>query len=127
MKMMKTLGAFLLLFSLMVNVEGQNGSSRRCHCKGKGINMVLLKNIEKFEIIPPSPSCNKLEIVATLKNGTLKCLNPESKFSQFYILKDFEQKIQQSLPSSTTATVPRNITQTSTTGAAASSSRGHKN
>ncbi|XP_056314195.1 C-X-C motif chemokine 11-6-like [Danio aesculapii] len=102
---MKTLAAFLLLACLIAGeVNGQDRSSRaRCFCVDKGLNMVLMKNLEKVEIFPPSPSCNKHEIVVTLKNGAgQKCLNPESKFTQNVVLKAIGKRMQQSVPHSTT-------------------------
>nr|AXF84158.1 chemokine ligand 11 [Ctenopharyngodon idella] len=66
----------------------------RCFCADKGVNMVPPKLIEKVEIIPPSPSCENQEIVVTLKNGTeQKCLNPESKFTQKYIMTAFKKRL----------------------------------
>lgn len=47
-----------------ISLPGQDRSSKgRCFCADKGANMVLVKNIEKVEIIPPSPSCRKHEIM----------------------------------------------------------------
>ncbi|XP_065123111.2 C-X-C motif chemokine 11-6-like [Paramisgurnus dabryanus] len=94
---MKTVAALVFLACLMaVGVNGQDRSSKgRCFCADKGVNMVLVKNIEKVEIIPPSPSCAKQEIIVTLKNGAgLKCMNPESKFTK-NILKSLEKRSQQ--------------------------------
>ncbi|XP_055056009.1 C-X-C motif chemokine 11-6 isoform X1 [Misgurnus anguillicaudatus] len=94
---MKTVAAFVFLACLVaVGVNGQDRSSKgRCFCADKGVNMVLVKNIEKVEIIPPSPSCAKQEIIVTLKNGAgLKCMNPESKFTK-NILKSLEKRSQQ--------------------------------
>ncbi|XP_067296185.1 C-X-C motif chemokine 11-6-like [Pseudorasbora parva] len=120
---MKTIAAFVLLACLIaVGVKGQGGSSKgRCFCADKGANMVLVKNIEKVEIIPPSPSCHKHEIVVTLKNGAgRKCLNPESKFTKNVIIKAFEKSGQQSVPHSTTVTVPPKNILTSTPSATTS-------
>ncbi|XP_042579349.1 C-X-C motif chemokine 11-6-like [Cyprinus carpio] len=113
---MKTIAAFVLLVCLIaVGVKGQDRSSKgRCFCEDKGANMVLVKNIEKVEIIPPSPSCRKHEIIVTLKNGAgRKCMNPESKFTQNVIIKALEKRSQQTAPHSTTASVPLKNTMTS--------------
>ncbi|XP_026068521.1 C-X-C motif chemokine 11-6-like [Carassius auratus] len=113
---MKTIAAFVLLVCLIaVGVKGQDRSSKgRCFCADKGANMVLVKNIEKVEIIPPSPSCCKHEIIVTLKNGAgWKCMNPESKFTQNVIIKALEKRSQQTAPHSTTASVPLKNTMTS--------------
>ncbi|XP_073697495.1 C-X-C motif chemokine 11-6-like [Garra rufa] len=113
---MKTIAAFLLLACLIaVGVKGQNRSSKgRCFCADKGANMVLVKNIEKVEIIPPSLSCRKHEIIVTLKNGAgRKCMNPESKFTQNVIIRALEKRSQQTTPQSTTVSVPLKSTMTS--------------
>nr|XP_055056010.1 C-X-C motif chemokine 11-6-like [Misgurnus anguillicaudatus] len=94
---MKTVAAFVFLACLVaVGVNGQDRSSRgRCLCADKGVNMVLVKNIEKVEIIPPSPSCAKQEIIVTLKNDAgRKCMNPESKFTK-NIIKSLAKRSQQ--------------------------------
>ncbi|KAK9974474.1 hypothetical protein ABG768_022567 [Culter alburnus] len=116
---MKTIAAFVLLACLIaVGVKGQGKSSKgRCFCADKGANMVLVKNIEKVEIIPPSPSCRKHEIIVTLKNGAgRKCMNPESKFTQ-NIIKALEKRSQQSVHHSTTVTAPQKNILTSTSSA----------
>ncbi|XP_050966793.1 C-X-C motif chemokine 11-6-like [Labeo rohita] len=113
---MKTIAAFVLLACLIaVGVKGQDRSSKgRCLCADKGVNMVLVKNIEKVEIFPPSPSCHKHEIIVTLKNGAgRKCMNPESKFTQNVIIKTLEKRSQQTVPHSTTVSVPLKSTMTS--------------
>ncbi|XP_050966794.1 C-X-C motif chemokine 11-6-like isoform X1 [Labeo rohita] len=113
---MKTIAAFALLACLIaVGVKGQDRSSKgRCLCVDKGVNMVLLKNIEKVEIFPPSPSCHKHEIVVTLKNGAgRKCMNPESKFTKNVIIKALEKRTQQTVPHTTTVSVPLKSTMTS--------------
>ncbi|KAG1937291.1 C-X-C motif chemokine 11-6-like [Pimephales promelas] len=120
---MKTIAAFILLACLIaVGVKGQDRSSKgRCFCADKGANMVLVKNIEKVEIIPPSPSCHKREIIVTLKNGAgKKCLNPESKFTKNVILKALDKRSQQSVPHSTSVTVTLKNILTSTPSASTS-------
>ncbi|KAM6220930.1 C-X-C motif chemokine 11 [Rhynchocyon petersi] len=52
----------------------------RCLCIGPGVRAVKVANIEKASIIYPSYSCNKLEVIITLKaNKGKQCLNPRSK------------------------------------------------
>ncbi|XP_016089942.1 C-X-C motif chemokine 10-like [Sinocyclocheilus grahami] len=95
MNTMKIITAVVILGCLLVvEVEGQARVPKgRCFCADKGVNMVPPKLIEKVEIIPPSPSCKTQEIVVTLKNSTeQKCLNPESKFMQKYIMKAIEKR-----------------------------------
>ncbi|XP_059405142.1 C-X-C motif chemokine 11-6-like [Carassius carassius] len=91
---MKIITAVVILGCLLVvELEGQARFPKgRCFCADKGVNMVPSKLIEKVEIIPPSPSCKTQEIVVTLKNSRQKCLNPESKFIQKYIMKVVEKR-----------------------------------
>uniref|UniRef100_A0A671RIM8 C-X-C motif chemokine 10-like n=2 Tax=Sinocyclocheilus anshuiensis TaxID=1608454 RepID=A0A671RIM8_9TELE len=89
---MKTTAVFVFLSCLLATeVQGQKFSKGRCFCADKGVNVVLLKNIEKVEIIPPSPSCGKQEIIVNLKSTERKCLNPESKFTQNLIKRALEK------------------------------------
>uniref|UniRef100_A0A3B4DPA3 Chemokine interleukin-8-like domain-containing protein n=1 Tax=Pygocentrus nattereri TaxID=42514 RepID=A0A3B4DPA3_PYGNA len=84
---MKSAVAFVVLCLLMLHVQGQARMSvKRCLCQGSGVNMVRLQRVEKVEVYPPSPSCENVEIIVTLKNSAgQKCLNPESSFAQNYI------------------------------------------
>ncbi|CAM4539662.1 unnamed protein product [Leuciscus chuanchicus] len=95
---MKTAAVIVFLVCLLApEVHGQNKIHKgRCFCAGKGVDVVLRKNIEKFEIMPPGPSCGKQEIIVTLKSAERKCLNPESKFTQNLIRRVLEKMAQQS-------------------------------
>ncbi|KAK9974470.1 hypothetical protein ABG768_022563 [Culter alburnus] len=91
---MKTAAVIVFLVCLLATeVQGQNQIHKgRCFCADKGVDVVLRKNIEKFEIIPSSPSCGKQEIIVTLKNGAgQRCLNPESLFTK-NIIERIENK-----------------------------------
>uniref|UniRef100_A0A673KUV7 C-X-C motif chemokine 10-like n=2 Tax=Sinocyclocheilus rhinocerous TaxID=307959 RepID=A0A673KUV7_9TELE len=95
---MKTTAVFVFLSCLLATeVQGDTifllikFSKGRCFCADKGVNVILLKNIEKVEIIPPSPSCGKQEIIVNLKSTERKCLNPESKFTQNLIKRALEK------------------------------------
>ncbi|XP_039505905.1 C-X-C motif chemokine 11-6-like [Pimephales promelas] len=91
---MKTFTAMIVLGCLLAEVKSQASAPKgRCFCADKGVNMVSPKLIEKVEIIPPSPSCKNHEIVVTLKNGKeQKCLKPESKFTQKYIMRALKKR-----------------------------------
>ncbi|XP_043094474.1 C-X-C motif chemokine 11-6 [Puntigrus tetrazona] len=92
---MKIITAMVILGCLLVvEVKGQARSPKsRCFCANQGVNMVSPKLIEKVEIIPQSPSCKTQEIVVTLINSMgKKCLNPESKFTQKYIMKAVKKR-----------------------------------
>jgi len=50
--------------SQKISLPGQNKTHKgRCFCADKGADVVLRKNIEKFEIMPQSPSCGKQEVM----------------------------------------------------------------
>uniref|UniRef100_A0A3B3RFC4 C-X-C motif chemokine n=1 Tax=Paramormyrops kingsleyae TaxID=1676925 RepID=A0A3B3RFC4_9TELE len=73
----------LILLSLGMAIV----SNGRCLCIDDGVNFIKPANIEKIEVHSPSFSCQKMEIIVTMKNGEeRKCLNPESKFKK-YILR----------------------------------------
>uniref|UniRef100_A0A8C8ZQ18 C-X-C motif chemokine n=1 Tax=Prolemur simus TaxID=1328070 RepID=A0A8C8ZQ18_PROSS len=49
----------------------------RCACV-KTVSEIHPKNIQKLEIIKPGAHCNKLEVIAMLKDGRKVCLDPEA-------------------------------------------------
>ncbi|EHB09524.1 C-X-C motif chemokine 11 [Heterocephalus glaber] len=52
----------------------------RCLCIGPGLKAVKVADIEKASIIYPSNSCDKIELIITLKaHKGKRCLNPTSK------------------------------------------------
>ncbi|KAK6492538.1 C-X-C motif chemokine 10-like [Huso huso] len=82
--MNSTATLFFISFVLCVAVEGTSLYGKgRCFCLRDGDDFVRRRNIEKLEVIPKSPMCQRLEIIVTLK-GTAeqRCLNPQSKFVQ---------------------------------------------
>ncbi|XP_063050613.1 C-X-C motif chemokine 11-6-like [Engraulis encrasicolus] len=81
----------LLVVLLVGDAIGQRGSRGRCKCQDEGVQFIRPKLIESLEVIPSSSSCDKVEIIVTMKNGNKKCLNPESPFAQNYI-KSIEKR-----------------------------------
>ncbi|EPQ01681.1 C-X-C motif chemokine 10 [Myotis brandtii] len=64
----------------------------RCSCIKISNQPVNPRSLEKLEMIPASPSCPRVEIIATMKrNGEKICLNPESKIIK-NILKAINKK-----------------------------------
>ncbi|KAK2509277.1 hypothetical protein MC885_003369 [Smutsia gigantea] len=60
----------------------------RCLCIGPGVKAVRVADIEKATIIYPSNSCNKIEVIITLKaHKGQRCLNPKSKQAKVIIRK----------------------------------------
>ncbi|KAM6220929.1 C-X-C motif chemokine 9 [Rhynchocyon petersi] len=92
---MKKSGVLLLfgiIFLFLIEVKGNVlMRNRRCFCieiNQKNIQAQSLKDLKKFV---PSPSCEKVEIIATLKNGDQICLNPDLPAVK-KLVKDWEKK-----------------------------------
>lgn len=80
-----------LLCSLLILqcVQGMSPlGRRRCHCIGRLSNSVDIKQIRKFEVFPESSRCEKMEVVAKLKNGEEKCLNPNAKLVKAILTRE---------------------------------------
>ncbi|KAJ8404530.1 hypothetical protein AAFF_G00337970 [Aldrovandia affinis] len=87
--------AFILLVCLLsVDVKGMAITSKgRCNCMDAGVNFIKPKQIEKIEVYSPSLSCQKMEIIVTLKkSGEQRCLNPESWFAKNFIRKAAQKR-----------------------------------
>ncbi|XP_053450780.1 platelet basic protein [Nycticebus coucang] len=75
----------LLLASLVPSTIGGGGEHTdldlyvelRCTCV-KVVSEVHPRNIQKLEMIKPGAHCNKLEVIAILKDGREVCLNPDA-------------------------------------------------
>ncbi|KAJ1206015.1 hypothetical protein NDU88_001430 [Pleurodeles waltl] len=57
-----------------------NRAELRCRCINTESKPFSNKQIANIELIPHGPHCVKVEIIATLKSGTLICLDPEAKW-----------------------------------------------
>ncbi|XP_072570566.1 C-X-C motif chemokine 11-1-like [Paramormyrops kingsleyae] len=93
-EIMKSPAVILIACVLLSHVEGMAiVSNGRCLCIDDGVNFIKPANIEKIEVHSPSFSCQKMEIIVTMKNGEeRKCLNPESKFAKNFIKNSQRQK-----------------------------------
>ncbi|XP_048338663.1 C-X-C motif chemokine 10-like [Sphaerodactylus townsendi] len=59
----------------------------RCMCPSTGSN-VHWKHLRKVEIFPASSSCDRVEIIATLKtSGERQCLDPDSRAAQVMLAR----------------------------------------
>ncbi|GAB5570713.1 C-X-C motif chemokine 9 isoform X4 [Prionailurus iriomotensis] len=52
--------------------------NRRCFCINTSQGTIHLKSLKDLKQFAPSPSCEKTEIIVTMKNGDQTCLNPDS-------------------------------------------------
>ncbi|XP_054846353.1 C-X-C motif chemokine 10-like [Eublepharis macularius] len=69
---------------LGTGIQGILTSGRgRCICPSPGSNFIPRKPLEKVEVYAVSASCDRVEIIVTLKQtGEQQCLNPGSKVVQ---------------------------------------------
>ncbi|XP_058152761.1 C-X-C motif chemokine 9 isoform X2 [Dasypus novemcinctus] len=66
----------------------------RCSCINAGQVMIHRQSLKDLKQFAPSPSCEKAEIIATLKNGDQTCLNPDSTYVK-KLMKDWEEQFRQ--------------------------------
>ncbi|XP_030048356.1 C-X-C motif chemokine 3 [Microcaecilia unicolor] len=52
----------------------------RCQCIKTVSEFIPVKQIANVDLTPEGPHCPTVEVIATLKNGFLACLNPEEKW-----------------------------------------------
>lgn len=82
---------FLVLFGVQGAPIMRNN---RCSCLSTSHRKIHPKSLKDIEQFAPSPSCEKTEIIATLKNGDKKCLNPDSADVK-KLVKAWEKKVSQ--------------------------------
>ncbi|KAF1380728.1 hypothetical protein PFLUV_G00166940 [Perca fluviatilis] len=53
----------------------------QCQCikSSRSVDPSLIADVKEY---PPRPYCNKKEVIAVLKDKTLRCLDPSSRFTQ---------------------------------------------
>ncbi|KYO25907.1 C-X-C motif chemokine 10 isoform X1 [Alligator mississippiensis] len=88
--------ALVLCSVLLLTAEIQG----RCLCTTKGSDFVHPKSLQKLDMYPKSPSCEYIEIIATLKgSGQQKCLNPDSKLVKKMVQNLIKKRFLAKLPS----------------------------
>lgn len=68
--------------------------SRRCSCINTSQGVIHSKYLKDLKQFAPSPSCEKTEIIATMKNGDQTCLNPDSADVK-ELIKVWEKQVSQ--------------------------------
>ncbi|KAI5278825.1 C-X-C motif chemokine 9 [Manis pentadactyla] len=95
---MKKSGIPLLLGVIFLTLIGVQGAlirrNRRCFCINTSQGMIHLKSLKELKQFAPSPSCEKTEIIATMKNGIQTCLNPDSADVK-KLIKEWEKQVSQ--------------------------------
>ncbi|XP_033262394.1 C-X-C motif chemokine 9 isoform X2 [Orcinus orca] len=66
----------------------------RCSCINTSPGTIHSKSLKDLKQFAPSPSCEKTEIIATMKNGAQTCLNPNSTDVK-ELIKEWEKQVNQ--------------------------------
>ncbi|KAI5936597.1 C-X-C motif chemokine 9 [Manis javanica] len=95
---MKKSGIPLLLGVIFLTLIGVQGAlirrNRRCSCINTSQGVIHLKSLKELKQFAPSLSCEKTEIIATMKNGIQTCLNPDSAVVK-KLIKEWEKQVSQ--------------------------------
>lgn len=95
---MKKSGIPLLLSIIFLTLLGGQGTlimrNRRCFCINTSQGTIHLKSLKDLKQFAPSPSCEKTEIIVTMKNGDQTCLNPDSADVK-ELIKEWEKQVSQ--------------------------------
>ncbi|XP_076126205.1 permeability factor 2-like [Alosa pseudoharengus] len=92
MKITLTLVSCILFGVSVTSSKGHiGGSLERCTCHGQR-QRVRRQLIEKVQVLPPSVSCSKLEILVTLKNNKKACVNPKGKQGKRFLKLQSDSK-----------------------------------
>ncbi|XP_069451142.1 C-X-C motif chemokine 15-like [Ovis canadensis] len=80
---------FLLLAILVLGLFADPSESQelRCQCIQTHSDFISPKFIAKVQIIPEGAHCNRKEIIVTLKDEKLICLDPEAEWVMDIIKK----------------------------------------
>ncbi|XP_037685939.1 C-X-C motif chemokine 9 [Choloepus didactylus] len=95
---MKKSGVSLLLGIIFLFLTGVQGTlimkNGRCSCIDASQETIHQQSLKDLKQFAPSPSCEKTEIIATMKNGDQTCLNPDSTYVK-KLMKDWEKQLSQ--------------------------------
>ncbi|XP_004383189.1 C-X-C motif chemokine 9 [Trichechus manatus latirostris] len=95
---MKKSGVPVLLGIIFLVLTGVQGipimKNRRCLCIEINQEKIQSQSLIDLQQFAPSPSCEKTEIIATLKNGDQTCLNPDLPDVK-KLMKDWEKQVSQ--------------------------------
>ncbi|XP_007997133.2 C-X-C motif chemokine 9 [Chlorocebus sabaeus] len=95
---MKKSGVLFLLgiiFPVLIGVQGTPVMRKgRCSCINTNQGTIHLQSLKDLKQFAPNLSCEKTEIIATLKNGDQTCLNPDSADVK-ELIKKWEKQVSQ--------------------------------
>uniref|UniRef100_A0A8D2CUL1 C-X-C motif chemokine n=1 Tax=Sciurus vulgaris TaxID=55149 RepID=A0A8D2CUL1_SCIVU len=84
-----------IIFLVLFGVQGAPiMRNDRCSCISTSQGKIHPKSLKDLKQFAPSPSCEKTEIIATMKNGDKACLNPDSADVE-KLVKAWEKKVSQ--------------------------------
>ncbi|XP_007947250.1 C-X-C motif chemokine 9 [Orycteropus afer afer] len=84
-----------IIFLVLIGAQGIPVMRKgRCSCIETNQEKIQTQSLKDLQQFAPSPSCEKTEIIATLKNGDQTCLNPDSKDVK-KMVKDWEKQVSQ--------------------------------
>nr|XP_019575445.1 PREDICTED: LOW QUALITY PROTEIN: C-X-C motif chemokine 9 [Rhinolophus sinicus] len=85
----------VIIFLILIGVQGapimRNG---RCSCIKTNKRTIYLKSLKDLKQFAPSPSCEKIEVIVTMKNGDQTYPNPDSTDVK-ELIKQWEKQISQ--------------------------------
>ncbi|XP_019575445.2 LOW QUALITY PROTEIN: C-X-C motif chemokine 9 [Rhinolophus sinicus] len=85
----------VIIFLTLIGVQGapimRNG---RCSCIKTNKRKIYLKSLKDLKQFAPSPSCEKIEVIVTMKNGDQTCPNPDPTDVK-ELIKQWEKQISQ--------------------------------
>ncbi|XP_003932041.1 C-X-C motif chemokine 9 [Saimiri boliviensis] len=95
---MKKSGILFVLGFILLVLIGVQGTlvmrKGRCSCISTNQGTIHLQSLKDLKQFAPSRSCEKTEIIATLKNGDQTCLNPDSADVK-ELIKKWEKQVNQ--------------------------------
>ncbi|XP_008067257.1 C-X-C motif chemokine 9 [Carlito syrichta] len=95
---MKKSGVLFLLGVIFPALNGIQGTpvmrNGRCSCINTSPGTISTRSLKDLKQFTPSPSCEKTEIIATMKNGDQICLNPDSTNVK-KLMKEWEKQVSQ--------------------------------
>ncbi|CAB1337069.1 unnamed protein product [Coregonus sp. 'balchen'] len=95
----------LLLLAVTVCITvAQRSVSQRCLCRRVRNSFGAPNSVEDIQIYPPTPSCDRLEFIVSLKNGVQYCLDPSMKKVQKLLTRLMKKSAPQTVTTPTEAT-----------------------
>ncbi|XP_032836487.1 alveolar macrophage chemotactic factor-like [Petromyzon marinus] len=82
----------LLLLLLLQGAEGGAESAPRCTCVSSTSERISPRLFRRLEILPPSFSCAKTQLIVDLANSLQICLDPQAPWVRKYLSRVLLQR-----------------------------------